>query len=422
MVLKIMVTWRVFRKVIDEGEDSNALKLVATMANIIFAFAEDIPQITFQVMFYVKTVLNLRGSVGAIVDVRSWLPVLTIISSCLSLSKNFTEYSSVSHNRSLTSHLVIFATTFIAAGGRVLVCCLMAAGIPFVVSGQLTAPATWMIVVPVGSAVGVQLILGLAQFGLSCGRNLIAHTCLWTKTNVDSPDFTDVDTIQTDSTADSFAFTLAPIRNRSSPDQSNHQKLLNIIYKLGGGLRSILFSVTVDAHSLLGLYSSAVYATWALWFKMRYVTVGIRSAYSELDNNLVTTGLTLTMLSYTLNSVVVVKEGRHRYMSLVVSLVFVILPAYAYNLAAQGNTEVLYKLLFIPTTTRYDKEYSNATIATLNVTMAGLIITLNIIAIVIAKVKARNNETEKKQLKEYSVGQRKRRNVNNEDTNKRHTI
>ncbi|CAL4135206.1 unnamed protein product, partial [Meganyctiphanes norvegica] len=55
MVLKIMVTWRVFQKVIDEGEDSNALKLVATMANIIFAFAEDIPQITFQVMFYVKT-------------------------------------------------------------------------------------------------------------------------------------------------------------------------------------------------------------------------------------------------------------------------------------------------------------------------------------------------------------------------------
>ncbi|CAL4108764.1 unnamed protein product, partial [Meganyctiphanes norvegica] len=219
--------------------------------------------------------------------VNSWLPVLTVITSCLSLSKNFTEYS-ISRNRSSASSLIMFSTAFIAAGGRVLVCCLTTVRLSSPVSGH-SDPATWGIVLPVASAIGVQLILGLALFSLSCGRNLTTHNCLWTKSNVDSSEFSDVD-MQTISTADSFGFTLAAIRIRSSPIQSNYQKLLNIIYKLGGELQSILFSVTTVAHSLPGLYSSAVYATWALWFKMKYGP--LISKYPALADNIHTTGLT----------------------------------------------------------------------------------------------------------------------------------
>ncbi|CAL4147354.1 unnamed protein product, partial [Meganyctiphanes norvegica] len=43
MVLKILVTWRIYQKKIDEGEDSNELKFVTTMINTIFSYTEDLP-------------------------------------------------------------------------------------------------------------------------------------------------------------------------------------------------------------------------------------------------------------------------------------------------------------------------------------------------------------------------------------------
>ncbi|CAL4115114.1 unnamed protein product [Meganyctiphanes norvegica] len=288
--------------------------------------------------------------------------------------------------RTSRSSVIMFLTVFIAAGGRVLVCCLMAVSALYdpEIDPFLTLE-TGRIVLPVASAIGVQLILGLAHFCLSCcGRNFISQTCSWTKTNVDSSEYS-AGFMQTKSTEDSFRFTLATIRNRSSPGQ-----LLNIIYKVAGGLGSILISVTTDAHSLLGLYSSAVYATWAVGSKIRFSVYDsfIETSIPVLASNLLTTGITLTMLSYTVNTVMVLMEGRYRYMSLVVSLMFMILPAYAYNLAALGNTDALQKLLF---NQHYRERHINATIAVLNaiVTMAGLIISLNIITIVVAKVKAR---------------------------------
>ncbi|CAL4205924.1 unnamed protein product, partial [Meganyctiphanes norvegica] len=425
---KIMTMWRMFKKIIDEGEASNELKSIMTIMNLIFSFCEDLPQFTIQLMFILQAVYGNDGE--GVLDEISWFSVLTIVTSCLSLSKNYTEFSRIQSGYS-AAPLLTFTTTLIAAGGRILVCCLLAIPTAFIRVLNDRHMESWWIVLPVASAIGVQIIVASSQFCLIILGKFIAHNCLLTKKNGDSFEFKEV-YVHNESTSYSFDFISDVIKIRSNHEQSICQKLVNVIYVLGAGLRSLLFSVTTGAHSHLGLWSSAVYAMWSLLYKLTSLRIHVYRNLGGLHSQLSTTALTLTMLSYIINSMGVLINGKHRGTCIVVSLMFMIIPAYLYN---SNALEYQYELRpkrgygfrhgpgprFDDTEIYLSLDEAFAIVYPI-VTLAGLIICVNIIAVMIGIVRDRKADTEKKKMEEYFVQQMKNYNVNNETLNKSHTI
>ncbi|CAL4073370.1 unnamed protein product, partial [Meganyctiphanes norvegica] len=109
ILLKIMSTWLIYKKYINESEDSNDLKSVTIMVNIVFSLTEDIPQLMLQMMFFLRAVQADDG----IVVMNAWLEVAAVITSCLSLSRNYAQYRIIL--KPSTSNLITFVTTFITA-------------------------------------------------------------------------------------------------------------------------------------------------------------------------------------------------------------------------------------------------------------------------------------------------------------------
>ncbi|CAL4122716.1 unnamed protein product, partial [Meganyctiphanes norvegica] len=89
--LTIMIIWRTSVKGINGVEDSNDLTSVMTMMKMIFSITEDLPQLTFHTMFCLRAVFEPWDG---IVDQVSWVTVAGVVTSCLSLSKNFASYAS----------------------------------------------------------------------------------------------------------------------------------------------------------------------------------------------------------------------------------------------------------------------------------------------------------------------------------------
>ncbi|CAL4085728.1 unnamed protein product, partial [Meganyctiphanes norvegica] len=343
-----------------------------------------------------------------IVDQVSWVTVAGVVTSCLSLSKNFASYAS--RLNSSTSTPLIFLTAFIAAGGRVLVCCLM----PFMmvynpVSGEWLKN-TRNILFPVGTAVLIQIIFALCQFSFGLCKDKFVQKCVCPKKHVDSLTFTDVNKHGKPKQC-ATAFNFKDIRQRNIHEKTNCQKLLHM------AVRSLVFSVTTDGHSHLGLWSSMCYVSWALWLQM--------DACSQVVEyqNATTTGLTLSMITFTMNTIVVLKSGQHLAMSLVVSLMLMIFPAYLYNTASTGSIEAWGGL--IETWDGYDYDATfKAAIAVLFpiITSGSLIICVNIISVLHGMIKARKEEKEKNKMKQYFVQKMNHCNIHNEVTTKYQTI
>ncbi|CAL4093328.1 unnamed protein product [Meganyctiphanes norvegica] len=386
ILLKIVTTWKIYRKSISEGEDYNNIKSITMIIIVILSCTEDLPQLTLQTMVYVRAVASFDRD--GIVDEMSWLTVASVVISCLSLSKNYTEYSKSLSSSCSTSFLLIFSTTCIASGGRVLICCL------FVYS------KTWRIFLPVSGNFVIQIIFALSLLCFGLCRKSIGQKCLCLKKDVDSSEFQLVDMYRNPE-QHSCDFTVIDIPKRSACENCKYQKLFNAAYTLGRGLRSLLFSVTTDGHSHLGLLSSACYVIWALYIKLNSLFV----KYADYED-ITTTALTLAMLSYTLNAIVVVINGQHRVISLFVSVLFIvlilILITYQYMVSKLVGDAID---ILIPI-----------------ITVAGLITMINIIALVLVIVKKKKTVQGKKKFKECFKQKTLHFNVSNEVTSKCHTI
>ncbi|CAL4187529.1 unnamed protein product, partial [Meganyctiphanes norvegica] len=101
-----------------------------------------------------------------------------LVTSCVSLSKNFAGFASTLDSSSSASTPLVFVTAFIAAGGRVLVCCLMAVVEWYdpVSGGKLRQ--TWWMLLPVGAAVVAQITVALWQFGFNRITKFFTQKCL----------------------------------------------------------------------------------------------------------------------------------------------------------------------------------------------------------------------------------------------------
>ncbi|CAL4168386.1 unnamed protein product, partial [Meganyctiphanes norvegica] len=392
ILLKMMTAWIAYRNKVDGGEDSNDIKSVTTRMNVLFSLTEDLSQMTLQIIFFLGIDHNYAEG---IVDQASWF---SVVISCFSLSKNYAEYHSMNPNSSPSSGLLILTTTFIAAGGRVLLCCLIA-----------LPTQKRNVFLPVFAAVVMHITLALLQFCVGFCRKFIIQKWLCSKKNIESSEIIDMNYhIKPNQQFSDFTFSEIPQRSTNGKD--NYEKILNLACKLAAGLRSLLFSVTVDGHSHLGLWSSAWYATLALWFRLLLLVDDADiQHFSQI-------ALTFAMLSFTINTIVVLINGQNRKISLVVSVLFMIFPTYICIVIATQNKELYGKILWHNDDNRIFQDAIDILIPI--TTVAGLVILVNIAAI----AKALKTEKDKKNRKDYLLQKMRLCNSNNETKNKNHTI
>ncbi|CAL4147348.1 unnamed protein product [Meganyctiphanes norvegica] len=412
LLLKIIVTWRIWMKNIEEGEDSNNLKSITMIMAFVFACTEDLPQLTLQMMFYLHAVLAwdywIMGEI-------SWLSVFGVVTSCLSLSKTYMEYST-SINSSSTPALLVLLTAFIAAGGRVLISCLMATVIfEDEVDKENPPTKSWRIFLPVSAAFAIQIVVFLCQHCIRvCKMN-----CLCEKKNIDSSEYSELDILHRKPAQFSFDLFFTEFVKRSSHEETKCQKLFNVMSMLFAVIRSLVFSVALDGHSHLGLWSSACYATWALWLKLHF--------FYNMDYNLSTTALTFAMLSYSINLILILLNDSHRNIGILVSVLFVMFPMYSYIMATfQNNKAWEFLFIFIHDVDEYnyyDAQYEDILdILYPIVIVAGLAVMVSIISVVFCIVKAGYTKHLNKEMKKYCVHKLKHHQIKNEGNHKNHTI
>ncbi|CAL4125633.1 unnamed protein product [Meganyctiphanes norvegica] len=370
----------------------------------VFSLTEDCSQMTLQILFFMRADSNFADG---IVDKVSWF---SVVISCFSLSKNYAEYRITQD--SSASGLLIFTTTFLSVAGRVLLCCVITMALEFL----------WVFY-PVLAAVTLQIILAFPQFCFSLCRKFIAQNWLCPKKSTESLELRDINNHMKPN-KQSFDFTFPDIPQRSANAEGKQLKISNVAYTLGTRLQSLLFSVTVDGHSHLGLWSSALYATLALWFRMVllsrndlfHILLDQFMPTDDNDEDICKIALTFTMLSFTMNTIVVLLNGQHRNISLLVSVLFIIFPIYLCTLAALQNKDLWAKIY---SDTVDDRIFHNAIDILIPITtVAGLVILINITAI----AKALKTEKEHTKRKDYLLQKMKMYTSNNEGKNKNHTI
>ncbi|CAL4105344.1 unnamed protein product, partial [Meganyctiphanes norvegica] len=392
MILKIMSMWRICVNKIEEDENSNALKSITLKMKIFFSFTEDLLQLTLQGIFFLRAVL-LKDD--GILDDVSWLAVTSLSISCVSLSMNYTEYWKSLHRS--TSALMTFSTAFIAASGRIMICCIMA-----VVFDKLNyiysiwnshssqdsnyeySNATWRLLLPVSSALVIQIIFSLAQLCYTQCRKSINQSSISPSQNLDEIELREVEMKQINSTN-------CEIEKIFTHEKTRCQKLLYHACQTVAGCRSLLLSVTVDGHSILGLWSSACYATWALWIRLHFITEYDEwHCFPKEYCNISKTALIFAMLSYTINIILVLIRNHQRKNSLIVSLLFMVYPLYVYIMAASSEKEDWFTGLKL-----YTSEFDDV-IVILNpiIIVASLALLVNITAVVLGIVKGRTTVSE----------------------------
>ncbi|CAL4236306.1 unnamed protein product, partial [Meganyctiphanes norvegica] len=317
---------------------------------------------------------------------------------------------------------------FLVLGGRALICDLM--GIIFVVDplDAVKVRKSWRILLPVSTACVIQIIYHLVQFCLQLHGNTTSHKFFMYKKQKDSSEYIDLDSVHRKKNKCSLGFTLTKIHKNTPHEQPIYKKILV-------RMRSLLFSATIDGHSHLGLWSGACYATWALWLKLHFLPYGLivddkhltklilRSNEAYMDIS--TAGLTLAMLSYTINTLLVWVNGLHTTMSLIVSVLFLIFPSFLYIIVAFKLRTTTDYIHFI--SDLVEEEYDalcNDVRDILNpiVKVAGLMLLVNIILVVHSTLKARKIAKEKVKRKTYLTQKMKDYLLNNEDVKKNHTI
>ncbi|CAL4063694.1 unnamed protein product, partial [Meganyctiphanes norvegica] len=310
-----------------------------------------------------------------VLDPITWVSVLGLVTSSLSLSKTYTEYSA-SQNSSPTSPLFTFVTAFIATGGRILVSCLMAMvydDYNFVIDES----ATWRIFLPVSTAIGIQITLFLSQLCFNTCRKANGHNCLCLRQNKDSYELRSAQLVDRNSTpcSNNVYFSkhsdINEIENICTLKKQKYQNQWKHACLRVSGIQSLLYSITVDGHSHFGLWSSACYAAWALWIRLHFYRESLRYAVEYVDIS--TAALTFAMLSYTMNAILVMINDQHRRGGLLVSMLFIIYPIFSYIMAS--FKEYNYHLL------SYNPPfYSIISILNPIVIVAGLVILANIIS------------------------------------------
>ena len=271
IILKVVIMLRICMKYINEDHESNGVMLVTTKINALFSFTEDLPQLTLQMMFFVRAVM---GDSEGIVDAISWVLLAGLLTSCISLSKNYTEYITGPHG-SVGSKICTFFTALLATGGRVLTCCIL--GIEL----------SWLILLPILSLIAINIMKCFWKFvfgnlKISIGSSLCQNL------------------------------------NIIAPQETKHQKLFHIACKSARGLRSLVFGVIIDGQSTTGLWSSAFFASIAL-----YVHFQLRNIY---EGQLVMIIMAITLVSYIINAITVLLNGQHRGEGLLVAVLFIIYP------------------------------------------------------------------------------------------------
>lgn len=282
---------------------------------------------------------------------------------------------------------------------------------------------TWRVLLPVSSAVLIQITLLLLNFGYKLFKKLINHIGLGQKNNVDSSQF------KYEKDKRSFTFDL----NESSSNKTRTLDIVsNVGYKVFAGVRSLVFSALIDGYSHTGLWSSALFASWALWNKVYYLPLEFSSPRSIVGGitkegaALATAVLGVAMLSYCINIFIVLRTAQHRTKCLVVAVLFTIFPVYIHIMAAYQN-KATWEAVFSSSRALYDADFVSsidAAIPTLItiITAATLIMVICIIAVVMGIIKERKQEKQNRKRRIYFAKQMKKYKAQNVDGKQNHTI